>query len=61
MSMRSCLWIHVTRMTNTDETRSRGAPTRWVLVQGVAFRKLSYAGFEQQPKKFIDPAVPAER
>lgn len=35
-----------------------GAIEDAMLVQGVAFRKtFSYAGFEQQPKKFIDPAV----
>lgn len=28
------------------------------LVQGVAFKKtFSYAGFEQQPKKFVDPKI----
>lgn len=35
-----------------------GAIEDAMLVQGVAFRKtFSYAGFEQQPKKFIDPGV----
>jgi T-complex protein 1 subunit eta len=28
------------------------------LVQGVAFKKtFSYAGFEQQPKSFVDPKI----
>jgi T-complex protein 1 subunit eta len=35
-----------------------GSVTDSFLVEGVAFRKtFSYAGFEQQPKKFIDPKI----
>jgi len=35
-----------------------GSLTDSVLVQGVAFKKtFSYAGFEQQPKKFADPKI----
>lgn len=35
-----------------------GAIEDTMLVQGVAFRKtFSYAGFEQQPKKFLEPGV----
>lgn len=35
-----------------------GSITDSFLVEGVAFRKtFSYAGFEQQPKHFIDPKI----
>lgn len=35
-----------------------GSLTDSVLVQGVAFKKtFSYAGFEQQPKKFVNPLI----
>jgi T-complex protein 1 subunit eta len=35
-----------------------GSATDSILIEGVCFRKtFSYAGFEQQPKKFDDPAV----
>lgn len=35
-----------------------GSITDSFLVEGVAFKKtFSYAGFEQQPKKFMDPKI----
>jgi len=35
-----------------------GSVTDSFLVEGVAFKKtFSYAGFEQQPKKFVDPKI----
>lgn len=35
-----------------------GSVTDSFLVEGVAFRKtFSYAGFEQQPKKFVNPKI----
>jgi len=37
---------------------SGGALDDTLLIQGVAFKKsFSYAGFEQQPKKFVDPKI----